>query len=64
MNNGTFCGLQFKKMLLSAIMIMVVMTLTDTMSIILSARFFGDNAILRGWRREKLRHGDNFAACD
>ena len=45
MNNGTFCGFQFKKMLLSAIMIMVVMTLTDTMSIILSARFFGDNAM-------------------
>ena len=45
MNNGTFCEFQFKKMLLSAIMMMVVMTLTDTMSVILSARFFGDNAM-------------------
>ena len=45
MNNGTFCGFQFKKMLLSAIMIMVVMTLNYTMDMILAARLFGDNAM-------------------
>lgn len=45
MNRKIFCHKQFKRMLLSAILMMLVMTLNYTMDMILAARLFGDNAM-------------------
>ncbi|MBR1646917.1 MAG: hypothetical protein IJ685_09085 [Selenomonadaceae bacterium] len=41
----TFCGVQFKNMLFSALMLMLSFSLSDAVDIILSAKFFGDNAM-------------------
>jgi len=41
----TFCGVQFKKMLFSALLIMFAENLSDIINYILAAQIFGDNAM-------------------
>lgn len=43
--NESFCGVQFKKMLLSSLLMMLALNLTGTSSFILAAQLFGDNAM-------------------
>ncbi len=45
MKRETFCHVQFKRMLLSAILLMLVMSLMDTTDTILAGRLLGDNAM-------------------
>lgn len=42
----TFCRVQFKKMLFSAIIIMIIMCLDVALKTVLAARFFGDTAMV------------------
>ncbi|MBE8951361.1 MAG: hypothetical protein SR3Q1_12375 [Quinella sp. 3Q1] len=41
----TFCGFQFKKMVLSSLIMMITFSLSGTASFILAAQLFGDNAM-------------------
>lgn len=41
----TFCGVQFKKMLFSALLILFAENLSDIINYILAAQIFGDNAM-------------------
>ena len=41
----TFCGVQFKKMLFSVLLMMIAFSLSSTADFILAARLFGDNAM-------------------
>lgn len=41
----TFCGFQFKKMVLSSLLMMITFSLSSTADFILAARLFGDNAM-------------------
>lgn len=43
--NETFCGVQFKKMVLSSLLMMITFNLSGTASFILAAQLFGDNAM-------------------
>ena len=43
--NETFCGVRFKKMLLSALLMMLTYSLSSTADFILAARLFDDNAM-------------------
>ena len=43
--NETFCGFQFKKMVLSSLIIIITFSLSGTANFILAARLFGDNDI-------------------
>ena len=41
----TFCGFQFKKMVLSSILMMIAFSLSGIADFVLAAQFFGDNAM-------------------
>ncbi|MBQ7629843.1 MAG: multi antimicrobial extrusion protein, partial [Selenomonadaceae bacterium] len=43
--NDTFCGFQFKKMVLSSILMMIAFSLSGIADFVLAAQFFGDNAM-------------------
>lgn len=43
--NETFCSVQFKKMVLSSLIMMITFSFSGTASFILAAQLFGDNAM-------------------